>query len=106
MTFRIKIQKKIIGSAEAKNGLYYLGASNASLSAISIDPDHKFSLYLKTLGHLTFFTLNVMFLLLFENSDYGNLHNDVCKLVKHKNLHFPINKKRSMVSFSLIHNDV
>lgn len=81
--------EKIIRYAGGKNELYYW-------------------MYLRDPSLLllpTFSILKVMFPLLFKNSEYENLHYDICEFTKHKCVTFSNSNKRNLVSFLLIHSN-
>ncbi|KAI3465187.1 hypothetical protein Pfo_021850 [Paulownia fortunei] len=108
---------KAIGRAKERNGLYYLETpSNSSVqmskSPLSFFSEHSLSnkekiwLYHRRLGHPSFRTLNILFPSLSKGLDVKNFHCEVCELVKHKRVPFPISNKRSSVPFSLIHSGI
>jgi transposase InsO family protein len=66
----------------------------------------KIFLFHCRLGHPSFRVIKVLFPSLFTTIDVESLHCDVCEFAKHKRLPFPLNNKRSLSPFYLIHSDV
>lgn len=106
VTFRIKIQEKIIGHAKVSLRLYYLDSLERTLLTATIDLIYKSWLHHKRLRHPSVSISKVIFPLLFTNSEYKNIYCDICEFVKHKHIMFPISDKRISILFSLIHSDI
>ena len=108
---------KTIGRAKEKNGLYYLEllhdqsrtenrlASSLLTEKISTKKE-KLWLHHRRLGHPSFSTLKIMFPLLFKGINVDKVHCDICELVKHRRVSFPISQTRTLFPFDLIHSDI
>ena len=108
--------RKIIGTAKALNGLYYLqGSSEPPVGDQSI-LNYSSSLLTSTrsniwlqhfrLGHPHFLLLKFMFPNVFKGVDITDFHCDVCELSKHHRVPYVISNKLSLSPFSLVHFDV
>ena len=93
----------MIGRAREWDGLYYLEAPSQltmtkgrlphSFISEFVSSNKKILLHHYQLGHPSFSIIKIMFPSLFKSLDVENLHREVCELVKHKHVPFPISNK-------------
>jgi len=120
--FQKRTSGKMIGSAEARLGLYLLTKTNfegnlAQFNTYSTIPSVCFSnssttydsailLWHYRLGHPNFVYLRKLFPSLFKSQDPHKLHCEICQYSKHVRNNYPSQNYISSHPFSLIHSDV
>ena len=112
--FQDQITRRMIWYAERKGALYYLnthwkiGDSISQALITTNNPSKVYQIWLwhKWLGHPLIFIMEKMFLTLFGKTKSYDFHCEVCELVKHHHVPFPIRNKKETSLFSLTHIDV
>ncbi|GAU31769.1 hypothetical protein TSUD_22150 [Trifolium subterraneum] len=110
-TIQDQLTKRMIGSADLIEGLYYLTLTSEEVHAHNIDgtqhtniPDQ--ALWLFRLGH----TSNTKMSLLQSVFPFIAVDNkgvcDICHLAKHKKLYYKVSMNKAYVPYELIHFDI